>query len=149
MKIIPATTAHVPAIANILSQWNAATPWMPRRHSRADEKGFAAMLVKNGWVTSAVDGTRVVGFLACDAVSERGEIHGLYLAPHARGRGFGKALLDHAKTRNDRLGLFTFVANTPAQRFYLREGFHEAGRSDGQGNDEGLPDIRYEWSMPQ
>ena len=32
-----------------------------------------------------------------------------------------------------------------AQRFYLREGFAETARTDGARNEEGLPDIAYEW----
>lgn len=143
MIITPATCADVPPIANILSSWNAATSWVPRVHSRRAEKGFARMMVEKGWVQVARDGDRVLGFLARDG----GEIHALYLAPHARGRGVGKALLDLAKAGRDRLGLYTFVANERAQRFYLREGFVETGRTNGQGNDEGLPDIRYEWRV--
>ncbi|WP_424942312.1 N-acetyltransferase family protein [Aliiroseovarius crassostreae] len=141
MRITQATPADAPAIANILSTWNASTPWMPRAHSRGAERGFARMLVDKGWVQVARDPQRVVGFLARDA----SEIHALYLAPHARGRGVGKALLDQAKAHCDHLGLYTFVANDPARRFYLREGFIETHRTDGQDNDEGLPDIRFEW----
>ena len=36
-------------------------------------------------------------------------------------------------------------ANLAAQRFYLREGFVEKKRTDGQRNSEGLPDIEYHW----
>jgi hypothetical protein len=31
------------------------------------------------------------------------------------------------------------------RRFYLRHGFTEAERTDGQRNDEREPDIRYVW----
>lgn len=141
MILAPATPADVPAIANILSGWNAATPWLPRVHSRAAEKGFAEMLVARGWTTVARDGPRVTGFLSRSG----DEVHALYVAPHARGCGVGKALLDHAKSGRDSLSLYTLQENAPAQRFYLREGFTEAYRTDGAGNDEGLPDIRYDW----
>lgn len=145
MNIRPATMDHAPAIANILSQWNAATPWMPRMHSRVSEKAFAKMMVARDWVNVACDADRVVGFLA----REERDIHALYVAPHARGRGAGRALLGHAKAQQQALALYTFVANGAAQRFYLREGFREVARSDGKGNDEGLPDIRYEWRQSQ
>ena len=49
------------------------------------------------------------------------------------------------KARAGRLWLWTFQANLGAQRFYLREGFAEVRRTDGAGNDEGLPDIQYHW----
>ncbi|MCI2394368.1 GNAT family N-acetyltransferase [Aliiroseovarius sediminis] len=139
--IAPATPADVPAIANILTGWVAATPWMPRVHSRADEKGFARMLVDRGWTVVARERGRVQGFLARDG----GEVHALYLSPAARGRGMGKALLDHAKTASADLALFAFQANEGACRFYQREGFTEAFRTDGAGNDENLPDIRFIW----
>ena len=72
-------------------------------------------------------------------------MHALYLLPEACGQGIGKALLDRAKGEAGPLELWTFQANTGAQRFYLREGFVEARRTDGAENDEGLPDIFYTW----
>lgn len=141
MIIAPATPCDVPAIANILSGWNAATDWMPRVHSRASERGFAQMLVDNGWTLVARDGDRVLGFLSRDKC----KVHALYVSPHARRRGVGKALMDHAKQASDSLSLYTFQRNDAAQRFYLREGFSEIFRTEGAGNDEGLPDICYEW----
>jgi hypothetical protein len=33
-----------------------------------------------------------------------------------------------------------------AQRFYLRQGFHEVERTDGSRNEEGAPDILYAWN---
>lgn len=142
MILSPATAADAPAIANILTGWIAATPWMPRIHTRASEAGFARLLVDRGWTTVAKNENRVLGFLSRDA----SEIHALYLAPFARGKGVGTALLDHAKMARETLGLYTFQSNEGACRFYLREGFVEDFRTDGAGNDEHLPDIRYVWS---
>ncbi|SPF77347.1 hypothetical protein ALP8811_02374 [Aliiroseovarius pelagivivens] len=141
MIIAPANTSDVPAIANILTGWNASTHWMPRVHSRASEKGFAQMLVDNGWTLVARNDERLLGFLSRD----KRKIHALYVSVHARGGGVGKALLDQAKQASDSLSLYTFQDNDGAQRFYLREGFSEVFRTDGAGNDEGLPDICYEW----
>lgn len=141
MIIAPANTSDVPAIANILTGWNASTAWMPRVHSRASEIGFAQMLVANGWTSVAREDDRLLGFLARD----KRKVHALYVTPHARGQGVGKALLDQAKQVSDCLSLYTFQKNDGAQRFYLREGFSEAFRTEGAGNDEGLPDICYEW----
>ncbi|MDE9451152.1 GNAT family N-acetyltransferase [Aliiroseovarius sp. Z3] len=141
MKIRPATMADAPAIANILTGWIAATPWMPRVHSRASEKDFARILVGRGWTTVAQEGMRTLGFLSRDG----DEVHALYLLPAARGHGIGKALLDDAKAAAPQLALYTFQANEGACRFYQREGFTEAFRTDGAGNDEHLPDIRFTW----
>jgi GNAT superfamily N-acetyltransferase len=81
------------------------------------------------------------GFLA----RERDEVLALYLAPEVRGRGVGKALLDAAKERRERLTLWVFQRNAGALRFYAREGFAEVERTDGARNDERLPDVRMVW----
>ncbi len=130
-----------PQVGAILSAWVDETPWMVRIYSHAADQNHAAMLVRRGWVSVACLDGGVAGFLARDG----SEIHALYVARGARGRGLGKALLKCAKQQSDHLGLWTFQANIRAQAFYLREGFCEVARSDGADNDEGLPDIRYEW----
>ena len=61
------------------------------------------------------------------------------------GQRIGHRLLRDAQKQETALELWTFQANEGAQRFYLREGFKEVERTDGQGNDEKLPDIRYRW----
>ncbi|WP_300519682.1 GNAT family N-acetyltransferase [Aliiroseovarius sp.] len=138
---VPAAPEDAPAIARILSDWIDATPWMPRVHTREEDQGFGRMLVTRGWTQVVRAGGNAVGFLSRDGA----EVHALYVARTARGRGVGKALLDQAKAAAPLLQLYTFQANTAAQRFYLREGFVEISRTDGAGNDEHLPDIRYEW----
>lgn len=131
---------------DILHGFETSTPWMPRQHSAAEAVAFCAMMIDRGWVTVAVveggaTGPGIAGFLARDGE----EIHALYLAPDQTGQGIGRLLLDDAKARAGRLWLWTFQANLGAQRFYLREGFAEVRRTDGAGNDEGLPDIQYHW----
>jgi len=44
--------------------------------------------------------------------------------------------------------LWTFVSNVRAQRFYERHGFTVAERTDGSGNEEKAPDLRYVWRPP-
>jgi GNAT superfamily N-acetyltransferase len=98
-------------------------------------------MIDAGWVTLAEAEGRALGFIA----REGPFIHALYVAEDARGRGVGRALLDHAKAASPALTLRTFEANEEALRFYHRAGFVEAGRGDGRDNDEGLPDIRMDW----
>nr|WP_136441041.1 GNAT family N-acetyltransferase [Pacificoceanicola onchidii] len=128
----------------ILSGFTDETDWMPRLHSRAEDISHMGGLIDRGWVTVADRGDGPFGFLACDHKT----IHALYVDPEQRGQGAGKALLDHAKESASLLELWTFQANTGAQRFYEREGFSEAERTDGATNDEKLPDIRYVWQRP-
>lgn len=139
--IVKAMPGDAPEVGRILSNWIDETPWMPRVHTRVDEQDFAGDLVARGWVHVAKLRGQVVGFLARDKV----ELHALYLAEEARGQGIGRVFLQAAKAKVEHLQLWVFQSNTAAQRFYLREGFLEIARSNGSTNDEGLPDIRYEW----
>jgi hypothetical protein len=45
------------------------------------------------------------------------------------------------------LKLWTFEANLRARRFYERHGFVPTGATSGD-NEEGAPDLRYEWPSP-
>ena len=144
LSIRPALPEDAVDCAAILSHWIDDTAWMPRVHTPDDERAFLRDLIKRGWVTVAVQDRQLAGFLASDGP----EIHALYLAKDKRAKGIGTRMLGRVKQTQDALFLWTFQANLPAQKFYLRQGFREVDRTDGNGNDEGLPDIRYEWSKP-
>ena len=135
MSVRPARPEDAPRMGAILSDWIDATPWMPRLHTRAEDVAFCASLVPRAHVSGKVD-----GFIALDGEA----IPALYVARPARRQGHGRALLDHAKARADRLSLWTFAANREARAFYAAEGFVETARTGGE-NDEGLPDVRLEW----
>ena len=128
-------------MAQILGGWIAQTPWMPKLHSPAQTVWFCGHLIETTQV-SVIRMPDMRGFLA----RQGDEVPALYLAPSARGLGLGKALLDRAKQDRDRLELWTFQANTPAIRFYQREGFAESHQTTGDGNDEKLPDVRLIWT---
>ncbi len=71
----------------------------------------------------------------------------LYVEPRLTGAGIGAELLRVAKRqRPARLELWCFVSNERAQRFYLRHGFREVQRTEGE-NEEGAPDIHYLWAL--
>ena len=92
------------------------------------------------WV--AEEDGRVVG-LAAIGESTLGH---LYVHPDFHGRGLGTALLEKTKElRPEGFTLWTFPANEQACRFYERHGLRPIEYGDGSGNEEGLPDVRYEW----
>jgi GNAT superfamily N-acetyltransferase len=75
-----------------------------------------------------------------------GEIDQLYVDPPTQGHGLGSRLVDLAKQCYPvGLQLWTFQINATAQRFYERHGFVVVDRTDGSGNEEREPDIRYRW----
>ena len=93
------------------------------------------------WVAADADGS-IAGFMALDGHL----LDQLYLRPDRTGRGIGARLLHLAMARRpDGLSLYTFQVNDGARRFYERHGFVVAALGDGSGNEEGQPDVRYEW----
>lgn len=86
------------------------------------------------------------GGLAGMLVLDGGWIDQLYVDPALTGAGIGTQLIGVAKRQRPQgLRLWTFVSNEGAKRFYERHGFHEVQRTDGLRNEEGAPDIQYQW----
>lgn len=115
---------------------------MPRIHTDAEYRNFGNWLVEVCDVVVAISCNKVVGFLA----QQGSEIQALYVESQSRASGVGSELLIHSKSTADRLGLWTFQENLRAQAFYKRNGFTEDARTDGQGNDEKMPDVHMVWT---
>lgn len=144
MILRDADEADLAPVARILGSWVAETPWMPKLHTPEEDLWFVGRLRAEGRMRVAAVGPRaidVVGFLA----REGGEVKALYIAPEARGRGIGRALMAEAMAAEPEGGLWTFQANAAARGFYARLGLLEVMTTDGE-NEEGLPDVRLEWS---
>lgn len=93
------------------------------------------------WLAFASDGE-----LLALMVLEDDWIGQLYVDPAWTGHGIGTQFLELAKRqRPGGLQLWTFVSNVRARRFYERNGFTAQGRTDGSGNEERAPDMRYVW----
>ncbi len=85
---------------------------------------------------------RPVGFLSMAA----GTIHNLYIRPAHQARGLGHALIETAKASSDgQLRLWVFEPNKGAIRFYKRHGFLTICKTDGQDNEEKVPDRLMAW----
>lgn len=140
-SITDADGSDVGPLAQILGDWVRETKWMPVLHTREDDEGFLAGLLRTHSACVARRRTDRLGFLA----RQGGNVQALHVAEAARGMGIGRALLDEVKAVEPGISLWTFQANTRAIAFYQREGFAEAERTDGRGNDERLPDIRLIW----
>ncbi len=141
----PARSTDAGKIGEILHGFSRENNWMPDLHSCAETIAWCGRMIDLNWVIIAESGEGVIGFLALDGT----EVQSLYVAAGARRKGVGRQLLDHAKEKQGQLSLYAFQDNVPAQRFYERNGFAEIARSDGSGNDEGLPDIRYAWKQAE
>lgn len=100
----------------------------PERHRRAD----FLLASREEEVYVAVENGRILGLAAIYRPQKF--LHSLYV--DERGRGVGKALLDHvARIVDGPLSLKVQEPNTRAQAFYAREGFRCVERGRDRGSD--------------
>ena len=159
LQVRRATPADADVVADVwLRSFAGALPTVVRAHSDDEVRSWIRDVVVPGretWVAT-IDGA-VAAMMVLDAGGDNadsdggvaagaGEIDQLYVDPPAQGYGLGSCLVDVAKQRCPvGLELWTFQINTTAQRFYERHGFIAVDRTDGSGNEEREPDIRYRW----
>ncbi|MEU3353379.1 GNAT family N-acetyltransferase [Streptomyces sp. NPDC037389] len=140
-----AEPADAPGAAEVwLRSYDAALPTVRRAHTDDEVRAWFRYVVvpeRETWVAEGEAGA-IVGVM----VLQDGHLDQLYLAPEHRGEGLGDRFVGLAKERRpEGLELWTFQINAPAHRFYERHGFTAAERTDGSGNEEREPDIRYVW----
>jgi GNAT superfamily N-acetyltransferase len=132
------------AIADVFVAALGSLAFLPVVHTREEHRRFITEVVPRDhelWV--AEEDGRLVG-LAAVGKSTLGH---LYVHPDAQGRGIGSALLAKVKELRPRgFTLWTFPANERACAFYERRGLRAVQFGEGSGNEEGLPDVQYEWS---
>jgi GNAT superfamily N-acetyltransferase len=136
-----------PAVADVLinSRRAAGDAIPPGVHPDDEVRAWVGAVVvpqREVWLAEDAGG-RALGVL----VLHDDWVDQLYIEADRTGRGLGSRLLELAKSRRpDGLQLWTFASNTAAQRFYLRHGFVVAETTDGSGNEEQAPDIRFVWT---
>ncbi|HET9001195.1 MAG TPA: GNAT family N-acetyltransferase [bacterium] len=121
-----------------------ALPYLPTLHSDEETRRWIPDIVMRRsevWVAE-LDG-KIVGFL-----SVAGEhLDHLYIRPGYYRQGIGDRLLAKAKAISpQRLRLFTFQRNERARAFYEARGFVPIDFNGGSRNEEGEPDVLYEWA---
>jgi ribosomal protein S18 acetylase RimI-like enzyme len=138
-----ATPADVEEIVDVFERSFATLDFLPNLHTHEENLAFLAGVVERQdvWVAEA-DG-RVAGFLALDG--NLGTF--FYVDPKAQGEGLGTALFEQAqRDRPDGFSFWVFQANEPARRFYEKRGCVAVELTDGSGNEEKTPDVRYRWT---
>jgi GNAT superfamily N-acetyltransferase len=124
---------EIEACADLYERVLRATfTWMaPERHRREDFLAYA----RHEETYVAMDGALILGIAGF--YRPQNFLHSLYV--EARGRGVGKALLDHVgSVATGSLSLKVQIPNRRAQAFYLREGFTPLD----QGEDDGISWLR-------
>jgi GNAT superfamily N-acetyltransferase len=142
----PANQEDACAIARIhVAARRHSLPYLPDLHSDDETYCWIKDIVlpsQKVWVAQRDD--VVVGYIALDGV----KLNDLYVLPRVHGQGIGSALLAKAKELSpNRLTLWTFQRNERARDFYERRGFTAVKFTNGDGNEEHEPDVRYEWSF--
>ncbi len=87
-----------------------------------------------------------------DDGSQVGHITSLHVLPHLRGRGYGRALMDHVLDELQRRGftavtLWVLEQNWSARRFYEKYGFQLDGGWQYYPNTH-VPEVRYRIRLP-
>jgi ribosomal protein S18 acetylase RimI-like enzyme len=144
MVIRPARPEDADAVAQVFIASFDTLTFLPKLHTSEETVDFISNTVmpEQEVLVAEADGM-IVGFLA---MTHGDILEHLYVHPDSQGRGVGSALLERAKERMPGgFSLWVFQQNLPARRFYERRGLRLVERTDGAGNEERMPDARYEW----
>jgi ribosomal protein S18 acetylase RimI-like enzyme len=144
--IRPARPEDAEAVVRIFRESRAeAMPWLPVLHTPEEDLGQLSRQFDTCQAyVFEIDG-RVLGF----AVVKGNELDALYVAPEDQRQGVGSALFVKAQDeRPNGFQFWVFRDNRRARRFYEAHGSHALHETDGAGNEERTPDVRYEWLPP-
>jgi GNAT superfamily N-acetyltransferase len=118
-------------------------PYLPNLHTDQETLEWIAGFVLPSlevWIAAAPD--ELAGYFAL----EGDLLDQFYVTPRWQRRGVGRLMMSKAKElRPVQLILRCFAINAPARAFYEKCGFVAAEFSDGQDNEEHLPDVLYRW----
>ena len=135
-----ATPADADAIVAVFcGSKRPALPWLEESYTPAEVRSYVTdVLLRTDTVWVAVLSDDIVGYAALqDDVLEQ-----LFVAAGFQQRGIGTQLLLTARqAARDRMSVYVFVRNQAARCFYERHGFV----STADINEQGEPDLRYEW----
>lgn len=142
MRLRPALATDAPAMGELHILAMRTLTFLPQLHGVEEAQAWMAdeiLPTHAAWVAE-VDGA-VVGYIAI----RDDWIEQLYVHPDRHGQGIGAALLDHVLAMGPPRQLWTFQQSARARGFYESRGFRAVQFTDGEGNEEKTPDVRYLW----
>ncbi len=132
-----ATEADVEEVVAIFEPSFALFDFVPKLHTHEENLAFFGRLLREGEAYLLGRGFAIV---------TGDELSHLFVHPDELGTGIGHALFEHVKTlRPDGFELWVFQQNERARQFYEAHGAVAVEFTDGAGNEEKTPDVRYEW----
>jgi GNAT superfamily N-acetyltransferase len=133
-----ATADDVEEIVGIIDPSFALLDFLPKLHTHEEGFVFFDRCVRDG---EAYILGRGVAILQGDWLTH------LYVHPDEIGTGVGHTLFEHVKTlRPGGFQFWVFQQNDRARRFYEAHGAVAVEFTDGEGNEEKTPDVRYRWT---
>ena len=125
IKVVPAQEEHIESIVEIENKC-FSVPWSHGSFLRE-------LYSDDGYIPTAFDGEKIVGFAIFHRIGEEGEIFNIAVSPEYRGQGVGSRILE-AVIRNAMLNMVKKVflevrpSNEPAIALYKKYGFKQVGR---------------------
>ncbi|KZL20651.1 putative acetyltransferase [Pseudovibrio axinellae] len=147
MQTLEIRSAHyneLPAVARMYRHSrDRCLSFLPNRYSpKEDLWYFQNVVFESCELINVISDGQIIGMMA----TQDDWIEQLYLDPTHLRKGIGSELLSQAKAKSSgKLRLMCFVENSAARSFYEVHGFKEVKRTSGSENEEGAPDILYEW----
>lgn len=137
-----ATAADAEAAADVFLAARATMTYLPRLDSDEESRAFIAGLVRSAETWIAERNEKIVGF----AVIDGGWLEHLYVHPSRFGTHTGAKLFEQVRTLHPNgFQFWVFQQNTGARRFYERHDCALVRLTDGENNEEHLPDALYVW----
>jgi GNAT superfamily N-acetyltransferase len=133
-----ATAEDAVLVVGIVEPSFALLDFLPQLHTHDENLAFFARAIGEG--EAYLYGDAGVAIVHDDWLSH------LYVHPGAIGTGVGHALFEHVRRiRPEGFQFWVFQQNDRARRFYESHGAVAVEFTDGSGNEERTPDVRYEW----
>jgi ribosomal protein S18 acetylase RimI-like enzyme len=137
-----ATDTDADGAADVFIAARATMAYLPALHSETKTRAFIGSLVKEAETWVAERNGEVVGL----AVIDGGWLEHLYVHPSRFGTGTGTKLFRQVSAQHPKgFQLWVFQQNVAGRRFYERLGCALVRLTDGENNEEHVPDALYVW----
>jgi GNAT superfamily N-acetyltransferase len=130
------------ALAALFRRSYRTLTFLPILHTPKEDRAHFRKVVREQDVWVAEEDGEIAGFVALEGDS--GTF--FYVEPTAQGAGIGSALFERVqRERPNGFSFWAFQKNDRARRFYEKRGCIPVEFTEGKGNEEKEPDVRYEW----